>query len=72
MLVLWTTRYMDATITHLEKSRFDVRYEDVERLSSPVSHHINFGGKYHFSLPEEEERGEPRPFHNQDDQANIR
>lgn len=71
MVVLWTTRYMDAAITYLKKTGFDVRDEDLERLSPLVSHHINFVGKYHFSLPDEVKRGELRPFHNPDDPANI-
>lgn len=71
MVVLWTTRYMDAAINHLKQTGFEVRDEDVERLSPLVSHHINFVGKYHFSLPDEVKRGELRPFHNPDDPANI-
>jgi hypothetical protein len=71
MIVLWTTRYMDAALNHLRHTGFDVRDEDVERLSPLVSEHINFVGKYHFSLPEEVQRGELRPFHDPDDPANI-
>jgi TnpA family transposase len=71
MIVLWTTRYMDAVLNHLRETGFDVQEEDVERLSPLVSEHINFVGKYHFSLPEEVQRGELRPFHNPDDPANI-
>jgi TnpA family transposase len=71
MVVLWTTRYMDAAINHLKQTGFEVRDEDVERLSPLVSHHINFVGKYHFSLPDEVKRGELRPFHNPDNPANI-
>ena len=71
MVILWTTRYMDAATSYLKKTGFDVRDEDVERLSPLVSHHINFVGKYYFSLPEEVKRGELRPFHNPDDLANI-
>jgi hypothetical protein len=71
MVVLWTTRYMDAAINYLKGTGFDVRQEDVERLSPLVSHHINFVGEYHFTLPEEGMRGELRPFHNPDDPDNI-
>jgi TnpA family transposase len=71
MVVLWTTRYMNAALDYLRESGFDVREEDLERLSPLVSHHINFVGKYHFSLPEEVKRGELRPFHNPNDPANI-
>jgi TnpA family transposase len=71
MVVLWTTRYMDAAINYLKQTGFEVRNEDVERLSPLVSHHINFVGKYHFSLPDEVKRGELRPFHNPDDMIDI-
>lgn len=71
MVVLWTTRYMDAAINYLKQTGFEVRDEDVERLSPLVSHHINFVGKYHFSLPDEVKRGELRPFYNPDDMIDI-
>ncbi|MCA9963784.1 MAG: Tn3 family transposase [Anaerolineales bacterium] len=71
MVVLWTTRYMNAALDYLRETGFDVREEDLERLSPLVSHHINFVGKYHFSLPEEVKRGELRPFYNPNDPANI-
>lgn len=48
MVVLWTTRYMNAALDYLRETGFDVREEDLERLSPLVSHHINFVGKYHF------------------------
>lgn len=67
MVVLWTTRYMDAAINYLKQTGFEVRDEDVERLSPLVSHHINFGGKYHFSLPDVVKRRELRPFHKPSD-----
>lgn len=71
MVVLWTTRYMDAAINYLKQTGFEVRDEDMERLSPLVSHHINFVGKYNFSLPDEVKRGELRPFHNPDDMTDI-
>lgn len=71
MVVLWTTRYMDAAVNSLKATGFEVREEDAERLSPLVNHHINFVGKYHFTLPEKVMRGELRPFHNPDDLDNI-
>jgi TnpA family transposase len=71
MVVLWNTRYMNAALNYLRQTNFDVRDEDVERLSPLISDHINFVGKYHFSLPEEVKRGELRPFYNANDPANI-
>ena len=71
MIVLWNTRYMNAALNHLRSTDFDVRDEDIERLS-PLGHkHINFVGRYAFSLPEEVLRGELRPFHDPADPANL-
>jgi Tn3 transposase DDE domain len=39
-LVLFNTRYMDAAVTQLRADGFDVRDEDVARLSPFVRHHI--------------------------------
>jgi TnpA family transposase len=64
MVVLWNTRYMNAALDYLRQTGLDVLDKDVERLSPLVSHHISFFGKYHFSLPEEVERGGLRPLHN--------
>ncbi|MCI0563927.1 MAG: Tn3 family transposase [Nitrososphaera sp.] len=71
MVVLWNTRYMNAALDCLRQTNFDVRDEDVERLSPLMSDHINFVGKYHFSLPDEVKQGKLRPFHNANDPANI-
>ncbi|MET8248053.1 Tn3 family transposase [Streptomyces sp. NPDC005202] len=40
-LVLFNTRYMDAAVTQLRADGFNVRDEDVTRLSPFVRHHIN-------------------------------
>lgn len=40
-LVLFNTRYMDAAVNQLRANGFDVRDEDVARLSPFVRHHIN-------------------------------
>lgn len=51
-LVLFNTRYMDAAVNHLRTDGFDVRDEDVARLSPFVRHHINMLGRYSFQLPD--------------------
>ena len=44
--------YMDAALQQLRKEGFEVRDEDVARLS-PLGHeHINMLGRYTFSLPD--------------------
>ena len=54
---------MNAALDYLRDTGFDVQDEDLERLSPLTSHHINFVGKYHFSLQDEVKRGELRPFY---------
>ncbi|UKY47592.1 Tn3 family transposase [Streptomyces inhibens] len=51
-LVLFTTRYTDAAVNQLRADGFDVRDEDVARLSPFVRHHINMLGRYSFQLPD--------------------
>ena len=50
-LVLFNTRYMDAALTQLRSDGFEVRDEDVARLSPFVRHHINVLGRYSFHFP---------------------
>lgn len=50
--VLFNTRYMDAAVNQLRADGFDVRDEDVARLSPFVRHHINMHGRYSFQLPD--------------------
>lgn len=52
MLVLFNTRYMDAAVNQLRAAGFDVRDEDMARLSPFVRHHVNMLGRYSFQLPE--------------------
>lgn len=51
-IVLWNTRYMDAALDELRRDGLQVADDDVKRLS-PLGHeHINFLGRYQFSMPE--------------------
>jgi hypothetical protein len=50
--VLFNTRYMDAALAQLRADGFEVRDEDVARLSPFVRHHINVLGRYSFQLPD--------------------
>jgi hypothetical protein len=52
-LILWTTRYMDAALTHLRATGAEVRKEDLARLSPLCHKHFNMLGRYHFAVPEE-------------------
>ena len=51
-LVLFNTRYMDAAVAQLRADGFEVRDQDVARLSPFVRHHVNMLGRYSFRLPD--------------------
>ncbi len=62
VIVLWNTIYMDAALKHLRAESFDVRAEDVARLSPLGFDHINMLGRYAFILPDQIACGELRPL----------
>ncbi len=62
VVVLWNTIYMDAALDQLRAEGFDVRPEDVARLSPLGFDHINMLGRYAFILPDGVARGELRPL----------
>ena len=62
VIVLWNTIYMDAALNQLSAEGFDVRPEDVARLSPLGFDHINMLGRYAFILPDQIARGELRPL----------
>ena len=49
-IVLWNTRYMDAVLSQLQADGDAIEDADVRRLSPLVHKHLNFLGRYHFSL----------------------
>nr|WP_234433578.1 transposase [Streptomyces rimosus] len=51
-LMLFNTRYTDTAVNQLRADRFDVRDEDVARLSPFVRHHVTLPGRYSLQLPE--------------------
>jgi TnpA family transposase len=61
-VVLWNTIYMNAALNELRAEGFDVRDEDVARLSPLPHEHLNVLGRYAFTLPELVARGELRPL----------
>ena len=64
VIVLWNTIYMDAALRQLRKEGFEVKDEDIARLSPLGYEHINMLGRYAFSLPDRIARGELRPLRN--------
>jgi TnpA family transposase len=61
-IILWNTIYMDAALNQLRAEGFDVRDEDVARLSPLGFDHINMLGRYAFTLPDIVARGQLRPL----------
>jgi len=45
---VWNTRYIEAALDHLRATGFDVREEDVERLTPLIWEHIELHGRYAF------------------------
>lgn len=64
MIVLWNTSYVEAALNKLRADGFEVKDEDVARLSPLVHEHINMLGRYSFSVPDAVARGELRPLRN--------
>jgi TnpA family transposase len=50
-VVLWNTRYMDASLAELRRAGHRVRDEDVARLSPLRYQHLNMLGRYPFTAP---------------------
>jgi TnpA family transposase len=50
-VVLWNTRYIDATVAALRSSGYPVADEDAARLSPLGDEHINMLGRYSFTTP---------------------
>lgn len=62
LVVLWNTIYTNAALDQLRLEKFDVRNEDVARLSPLGAKHINMLGRYAFTLPDIVARGALRPL----------
>ena len=61
-ICLWNTRYMDLALQSLRAEGYEIREEDVERLSPLRSEHVHLLGRYHFSLAESVQQGKLRPL----------
>src|SRR6266567_3030887 len=67
-IVLWNTIYMEAALNQLRAEGFEVKEEDVARLSPLLYKHINFQGRYSFALSESVAQGGLRPLRDPYDQ----
>lgn len=62
ILVLWTTRYLEAALDQLDRTGHSVDTKDVKRLSPLKFRNVNLHGRYSFVLSEEVARGALRPL----------
>jgi TnpA family transposase len=68
VVVLWNTFDMEAALKQLQKQGNEVKREDVERLSPLGYEHLNFLGRYSFTLAESVAEGELRPLRNPEEE----
>jgi hypothetical protein len=61
------TLYTEKALEQLRADGYEVRPEDVARLSPLQTHHVNVLGRYSFSLAEQVANGGMRPLRNPDD-----
>jgi len=55
---------MEAALNQLRADGFEVKNEDVARLSPLLHEHINMLGRYSFSVPDAVAKNELRPLRN--------
>ena len=67
MIVLWNTIYMQAAVEQLRKDGFEIRDEDVARLSPLLHGHLNVLGRYLFWISEAIASGALRDLRNPED-----
>lgn len=68
IIILWNTIYMGAVLDQLRQEGYEVKEDDVARLSPLTHEHINMLGRYSFTVPESVTRGELRPLRNPNEQ----
>ena len=61
-IALWNATYLGAVVEQLRAEGIGVDPQDVARLSPLMHKHINFLGRYAFSLPEPVAKGQLRPL----------
>jgi TnpA family transposase len=66
-VILWNTLYIEAALEQLRSEGYEVRPEDVARLSPLPSHHINVLGRYSFALAKHVANGGMRPLRSPED-----
>ena len=71
-VILWNTLYIEAAyikaaLERLRSDGYEVRPEDVARLSPLPNHHVNVLGRYSFALSAQVANGGMRPLRRPDD-----
>ena len=66
IVVLWNTVYLQEVLTVLQREGLEIKHEDVAHLSPLSFDHIDFLGRYNFSLQELSQQGQLRPLHQLD------
>ena len=63
-VVHWNAIYMQEAVGQLKADGMDVRPDDLAHLSPLIWRHLNFLGRYDFSLPDTVRNGGLRPLRN--------
>ena len=67
VIILWNTLYMNQALEHLRTQGWDIRPDDVARLSPLGFSHINMLGRYYFELSDDVRNGSFRPLRDPND-----
>ena len=70
-VVLWNTLYTEAVQKQLKEDGYDIKDNDVERVSPLQHRHINVLGRYSFMLAESVAKGQLRPLNFYDDDSLV-
>ena len=62
VIAFWNATYMQAVVENLQTHGRSVNPDELARVSPLAHRHINFLGRYAFTLPEAVARGELRPL----------
>lgn len=69
VIILWNTIYMGAVFNQLKQEGYEIKEDDMARLSPLMHDHINMLGRYSFAVSESIRKGELRPLRNPNQNA---
>jgi TnpA family transposase len=70
-VVLWNTLYTEAVQKQLKEDGYEIKDNDVERVSPLQHRHINVLGRYSFMLAESAAKAQLRPLNFYDDDSLV-